>query len=88
VSLPDLKSTLVELHRELEQVDRVDPELQQLLQQLDRDIRQLTEPDASVSAHGNYAEQLAAYEAEFSIEYPQLAGVFRSLLQTLHSIGI
>lgn len=88
MSLPDLKTTLIELHRELEQTKRVDPELQRLLQQLDEDIRQLTDPEATVSAQGNYAERLTAYEAEFSIEYPQLAGIFRSLLQTLHSIGI
>lgn len=88
MSLPDLKSTLVELHQELARMDRVDPELERLLHQLDQDIRQLTDPDATVSAQENYADRLTAYEAEFSAEHPQLAGLFRSLLQTLHSIGI
>ena len=88
MSLPKLKATVVELHQALQRLDGVDPELRELLAQLDRDIHGLTDPEKTMSAQGDYASQLTAYEAEFSAGHPQLAGMFRSLLETLHSIGI
>jgi ABC-type transporter Mla subunit MlaD len=88
VSLPHLKATLVELHQALERLEDVDPELRSLLSQIDQDIHGLTDPEKTVSAQGDYAGRLAAFEAEFSSAHPQLSGMFRSLLTTLHSIGI
>ncbi len=77
-----LKKTLKRLHAELESTGTADPELKNLLRDLDDDIQRLTEDDASP---GERLEQAAV---GFEAEHPRVAMLLRELQDTLAKLGL
>jgi hypothetical protein len=84
-----IKETLSELHRALEQVDEVDPDMLGLLEQVDGDIHALlesdTRPEAETSA---LMERLEELGATFAARYPHTERFFQELIGTLGRLGI
>lgn len=85
----EIESTLRELHQALEEVDRVDPAMLELLRQVDGDIHELLESqspaDEDTSALQLRIEELGA---SFAARYPQTERFFQELISTLGRLGI
>lgn len=97
----NLKSHLKELHANLSQTGTVDEELQDLLRQLDGDIRMLLERPASTAlpdllatgepggtAPPDLSERTQEIAARFAVEHPRLEPALRELSRMLANIGI
>ncbi len=98
----NLKSHLKELHANLSQTGTVDAELQELLRQLDGDIRVLLERPVDEAppellATGEPGHELAPQDlsertqeiaARFAVEHPRLEPALRELSRMLANIGI
>ena len=78
----ELKATLRQLHDELEATGSADPELKDLLRELDSDIHRLTEQHAPL---GQRLEQAAA---SFEAEHPRVASLLTDLADTLAKLGL
>jgi arsenate reductase-like glutaredoxin family protein len=89
----NLKASLKNLHANLASTGPVDEELQELLQQLDGDIKQLLEQRAAPSdpvettTYG-LAERTQEMSAKFAAQHPQLETALRELGNILASMGI
>ncbi|MFT5642784.1 MAG: arsenate reductase-like glutaredoxin family protein [Janthinobacterium sp.] len=87
----NLKASLKSLQANLAATGPVDEELQELLQQLDGDIKQLlenrsaTEPDTTTYG---LAERTQEISAKFAVKHPQLEPALRELGRILSSMGI
>jgi uncharacterized protein involved in exopolysaccharide biosynthesis len=91
----NLKASLRELHGALSSGTPVDEELQELLRQLDGDIRQLLEQragDGAVSDEGTstygLAERTQEISAKFAAKHPSLEPTLRELGRILGNMGI
>jgi arsenate reductase-like glutaredoxin family protein len=89
----NLKASLTSLHERLAQAGPVDAELQQLLQQLDGDIKTLLErrqhePQAGDSTTFGLAERTQELSAKFAAKHPQLEPALRELGTILSNIGV
>jgi hypothetical protein len=85
----NLKESLKQLHANLESTGRIDPELKQLLQVLDRDIQQLLSKDAQDATDASgLADRAQAISAKFAAEHPHVEPVLRDLGNILSSMGI
>lgn len=87
MSTDALKDKLKELHAALAEAGRdpdprSDTELQQLLHQLDDDIRSLRHKESEL------ASRAQSISARFSAQHPRLAPVLRELTDMLASMGI
>jgi hypothetical protein len=91
MSTDALKDKLKELHAALAEAGRhpdpeadprADAELQQLLRQLDGDIRSLLHKDSEL------ATRAQSISARFSAQHPRLAPVLRELTDMLANMGI
>lgn len=85
----NLKAALAQLHRDLEAGGKLDPELQQLIQTLDRDIQSAVaskEPQDDLVASLN--ERTQAIDARFSADHPYLSSTLRDVMDTLGKMGI
>ena len=85
----DIKSTIQELHRNLEHAGPIDPETRKLLGQLDQDLHRLleNEPKEEVGEDGLH-DRLEALAADFDSRHPQLAAMLRELGVALARVGI
>lgn len=88
----NLKASLRNLHANLANTGPIDVELQQLLQQLEGDIKQLLEkrgaaPGAATTTYG-LAERTQEISAKFAAQHPQLEPALRELGNILASMGI
>ena len=88
-----LKDSLKTLHGKLATTGPVDEELQELLTQLDGDIKQLLERRAEAAAPGatttyGLAERTQELSAKFAIRHPALEPALRELCNILASMGI
>lgn len=88
----DLKASLKALHARLNHTGPVDEELQDLLRQLDGDIRQLLEQRAAeggdeMSPYG-LAERTQEISARFAVKHPTLEPALRELGSILANMGI
>lgn len=84
-----LKSTIRELHGDLEKTGETDPELHKLLTQLDSDLHRLLEARAEVEQEQTgLQERLESLAADFDTQHPKLAGVLRELGVALARVGI
>ncbi len=84
-----LKAAMAQLQRELESGGKLDPELQQLLKSLDRDIQAAlaaNEPEDDLVSSLN--ERTQAIDARFSAEHPYLSTTLRDVMDTLGKMGI
>ena len=86
----NLKESLKNLHAKLEVTGPVDEELQDLLLQLDGDIKQLLEKRAEPAETTTYglAERTQEISAKFAVKHPQLEPALRELGNILSSMGI
>lgn len=85
-----LKDTLRQLHAALANQGPVDDELQDLLRQLDGDIRQILEQppsDGSTTTYG-LAERTQEITARFAANHPALEPTLRELTRILGNMGI
>lgn len=87
----NLKESLRNLHRSLANAGPVDEELQELLRQLDEDIRQLLEQraadDEATTTYG-LAERTREISARFAARHPSLEPTLRELGRILGNMGI
>jgi arsenate reductase-like glutaredoxin family protein len=86
----NLKAHLQSLRRDLAETGEVDEELQELLRQLDRDIKQLLEKrgeEADTDTYG-LAERTQEISARFAVEHPRLEPTLRELGRILANMGI
>ncbi|WP_317205009.1 DUF4404 family protein [Janthinobacterium sp.] len=87
----NLKASLKNLHAKLAVTGPVDEELQDLLQQLDGDIKQLLEKRVAspeLSTTYGLAERTQEISAKFAVKHPQLEPALRELGNILSSMGI
>ncbi|MET0268409.1 MAG: DUF4404 family protein [Duganella sp.] len=88
-----LKHSLKTLQTDLAHAGPVDAELQELLQNLDRDIQALLErnreenPDGGTITYG-LAERSQEISAKFAAEHPKLEPALRELGRMLSNIGV
>lgn len=87
----NLKEHLKTIHANLASAGEVDEELQQLLRQLDDDIKALLakrEHDAADSTTYGLAERSQEITAKFAAQHPRLEPALRELGNILASMGI
>lgn len=90
----NLKTSLSSLHSHLANAGPIDEELQDLLTQLDGDIKQLLERRAAAEAAPaesttyGLAERTQEISAKFAAQHPQLEPALRELGNILSSMGI
>ena len=92
----NLKASLKSLHSSLATTGPIDEELQDLLLQLDGDIKQLLErraEEAELAAAGGtttygLAERTQEISAKFAVKHPQLEPALRELGTILNNMGI
>lgn len=85
----DIKSTIQDLHRNLEKAGPIDPETRDLLRQLDRELHQLLEHrKEEEGAEESLQDRLEALAADFDSRHPQLSAVLRELGVALARVGI
>ncbi|PWF41229.1 DUF4404 family protein [Massilia glaciei] len=88
----NLKAHLKTLHANMANTEEVDVELQELLRQLDADIKQLLEKRAvdenDESTTYGLAERSQELSAKFAAQHPRLEPALRELGNILSSMGI
>lgn len=87
----NLKASLKTLHTKLAGAGPVDEELQDLLKQLDGDIKELLargEAPATDTTTYGLAERTQEISAKFAAQHPQLEPALRELGTILASMGI
>ncbi len=85
-----LRKTLEELHAELEETQSVDPDTQQMLQEIDRHIRTLLAgPDREFTTrHHGLTAQLRDSMAQFECDHPNLVVNIERVLDAFNEMGI
>lgn len=84
-----IKASLSELHRELENVESVDPAMLELLTQVDTDIHSLLESQVPAEEEtGDLLGRLEELGAKFAAEHPTTERFFQELISTLGRLGI
>ncbi|MFS2005517.1 DUF4404 family protein [Duganella sp. CT11-25] len=88
----NLKASLKTLHANLAQAGPIDEELQELLLQLDGDIKSLLErgkePETGETTTYGLAERTQELSAKFAVKHPQLEPALRELGNILSNMGI
>jgi hypothetical protein len=87
----ELTEKLSQLHAELSQADRVDPEALELLGKLTEDIRRIEqgqEPAAAVDEEMDVAGGLKELLMKFEAEHPQLSITVGKVADALATLGI
>lgn len=84
-----IKEALAQLHRDLEQAKSVDPDLRQLLGEVDRDIHALLNRDSADSQEAaNLADRAEEMAADFAAQYPKAEKYLREVAEMLSKLGI
>ncbi|MDH3719224.1 MAG: DUF4404 family protein [Planctomycetota bacterium] len=84
-----LRSTIQQLHAELESIEQVDEDVQQLLQTAVDDIHQALQQDAeSTEESSQISGRLSEAAQHFEDSHPTLSGIIGSLIDTLSRMGI
>lgn len=89
-NLTRLRTTLDQLHQELDKVESTDPEIQALLSGAVADIQEkinLQEGRAS-DDDGSIADRLTAVARHYEESHPTLSGIVGSIIDTLSRMGI
>ena len=85
----NLKESLKQLHANLETTGELDPELKELLEVLDSDIRQLLSKETQIASEASLlAQQAQSISARFAAQHPRIEPVLRELGNILASMGI
>lgn len=89
MSSDQIKDRLKELRDELGATSSVDPEIESLLRDLDRDIHRVLAGGASASpADESLIGRVEDAANEFAMKHPQVAGLLQRLADALGQIGI
>jgi len=84
-----IESKLAELHSELARLDKVDPELSDLLKRVDEDIHVLLDAEQPRAEEtSRLMQRLEELEAGFAARHPQLEKFFQELIAVLGRLGI
>lgn len=83
-----LKTTLTQLHGELAQSGKLDPELKQLLETLDQDIQQALQKGATQGDESEFTDRAREIESRFAAEHPYLSAGLQELMEILGKMGI
>ncbi len=87
----NLKARLKGLHRQLQETDDVDPELETLLRQLDGDIDKVLERRAEQELDNNtygLSSRTQELAARFNARHPNVSSGLRELGNILSNMGI
>jgi ABC-type transporter Mla subunit MlaD len=84
----NLKETLKSLRATLESTNTVDEEMKALLQDLDRDIRELLDKEEDDSGAAGLIERAQAISARLAVKHPHFEPVLREVADTLTKMGI
>jgi hypothetical protein len=85
----DIKQTLIELHRELENTAEVDDDLRALLMEVDSDIHDLlADEERGAGVIDGLRERLEALAADFAGQHPNTERFFREVIHALGRMGI
>jgi hypothetical protein len=85
----DIKQTLIELHRELENTEEVDEDLRALLMEVDGDIHELLAGDEQTAGViDGLRGRLEALAADFAGQHPNTERFFREVIHALGRMGI
>ena len=87
----NLKARLKGLHRQLQETDDVDPELETLLRQLDGDIDKVLERRAEQQLDNNtygLSSRTQELAARFNVRHPTVSAGLRELGNILANMGI
>ncbi|MAT84431.1 MAG: hypothetical protein CMQ43_06960 [Gammaproteobacteria bacterium] len=89
MSSDDIKTTLTELHRELERTPDLDEDLRRLLVEVDADIHSvLSARERTESEVESLRGRLEALSADFAAAHPNTEVFFRELVHALGRMGI
>lgn len=89
MSSDDIKTTLTELHRELERTPDLDEDLRRLLVEVDADIHNvLSARERTESEVESLRGRLEALSADFAAAHPNTEVFFRELVHALGRMGI
>ncbi len=84
-----IKTSLSELHKALAATDQVDPDLRELLVQVDEDIDKLLRADAHDPEHAaSLLGRIEALNADFAAKHPHTERFFQELIAALGHLGI
>lgn len=83
-----LESSLKALQAQFHSLDKTDPQVRQLLVELDADIRDLLGPGENHTSGVDLAEQARDLSARFAVRHPQLEPILRDLGNLLSNMGI
>ena len=83
-----LHKTLQQLHEELANTERVDPQSERLLRELLEDISALLATTSTVEGHGGYVARLSEASKRFEDEHPGLVAAIGRLADALSRSGI
>jgi hypothetical protein len=89
MNVENLKETLKKLQTNLESNGKVDAELKDLLQVLDKDIHQLLGQEASAAENASgLAERAQLISVKFAAQHPHLEPLLRELVDILTGMGV
>jgi Domain of unknown function (DUF4404) len=85
-----LREQLTQLHEELRNADKVDPQVQQLLGEIMRDIARLDKGPAAAapSSDPSLPDRLEKIAVQFEADHPALAASTRRFVDLLGKAGI
>lgn len=85
----DIRTTLTELHDELEKTPQLDEDLRQMLMEVDSEIHDLlsTRDRAETEVQG-VRDRLEALAADFAAKHPNTEVFFREVINALGRMGI
>ena len=83
-----LRERLAQLHAELSDAHRGDPETHRPLGELLPDLKRLAEQPGAVSADATLPQRLERVAVQFEAEHPALAGSVRRIVDLLGEVGI
>lgn len=85
----DIKTTLAELHEELEKTPQLDEDLREMLMEVDGDIHALLSSDeAEEEDVQGLHDRLEALAADFAARHPNTEVFFREVINALGRMGI
>jgi predicted nuclease with TOPRIM domain len=85
----DIKTTLAELHDELEKTPQLDEDLREMLMEVDSEIHALlsTRDHAETEVKGVH-DRMEALAADFAAKHPNTEVFFREVINALGRMGI
>lgn len=88
MSSRDIKTTLAQLHDELEKAPAVDDDLRRLLVEVDDDIHALLAGDGDDVGARRLRDRVESLAADFAAQHPGTGTFFRELVDALGRMGI